>query len=75
MHFNDAAEVFDTSASQYFFVSKLNNVPTNETCTIKVTSYWLPHGATEDDYVQGTSRTFSIEELVLNANKINGFNV
>lgn len=71
VYFNKPAETFKISASQYFFVCKLNNIPTSDTnLKIRVTPYWLPVGAekTNENYVEGLSRTFTVGELLANAN-------
>ena len=58
--------VFDNDASKHFFVAKLNNIPASaKTQSIKVTPYWLPLGYedTEENYVEGVSRIFVVQEL------------
>ena len=70
VYFNKPHEVFDCSASKYFFVGKLNNIPTTDkNLKIKVTPCWLPCGGKENDFVKGTPRTFSVSELFENASQ------
>lgn len=66
----DAKNVFDNQVSEYFFLCKLNNIPTSQRGTkIKVTPYWLPYGCNdiEANYVEGVSRIFDVGDFVDNA--------
>ena len=68
--FKEPQEVFDNTASEFFFVAKLNNIPLSAANQlVRVTPYWLPLGYedVESNYVEGVSRTFVIQEFFDNA--------
>ena len=70
VYFQNAQTVFGQDLSTYFAVSKLNNIPdTAVSQSVRVTPYWLPLGANDEDknYVEGVSRTFSIQTFFDNA--------
>ena len=70
VYFQNAQTVFGQDLSTYFAVSKLNNIPdTAVSQSVRVTPYWLPLGANDEDknYVEGVSRTFSIQTFFENA--------
>ena len=70
VYFQNAQTVFGQDLSAYFAVSKLNNIPdTAVSQSVRVTPYWLPLGANDEDknYVEGVSRTFSIQTFFDNA--------
>lgn len=63
---NDPKVVFKNDASQYFFVSKLNNIPRSaQKQMVRVTPYWLTLDAIDADenYVAGVPRIFEISEF------------
>ena len=68
-----ASNVFDNSASTYFVACKLNNIPSSAASSkVRVTPYWLPNGYAdaEENYVEGVSRTFTVQEFFDNASQI-----
>ena len=60
---NEPNVVFENDASKYFFAVKLNKIPATFDGTITVTPCWRPIG--EDEFVEGMSRTFVVNEGTL----------
>ena len=70
---NDPKVVFKNDASQYFFVSKLNNIPRSaQNQMVRVTPYWLTLDAIDADenYVAGVPRIFEISEFFSENGKV-----
>ena len=70
--FKEPQSVFENDASKYFFVAKLNNIPSTASAqTVNVTPYWLPFGAEdkEGNYIKGATRSFKVQDFFDKANK------
>lgn len=68
-----AADVFGNNSSKYFAVCKLNNIPRSAAqngTKVRVTPYWAPSNVAEgdyDNYIEGISRTFNVQDFFTNA--------